>query len=175
MEGTRERNAGEPWWGGVLALAAGTLGPVWLWARRVGYEDVARPLTAEDRAELAPYFDGTVLDAVRVAVVKRIENPVAFEVWRAMGRSVPVDLTGVWGMCFGDVVAVTRGAMETRGLSTLFHELVHTVQMRRVGMGRFCRGYVGEFVRFGYAGIGFEEEAFELQGRFERGEVFGVE
>lgn len=149
-------------------------GPWWLWARRGGLRRGARRLSDEESAVLRAYFAREVLDAARLAVVERVENPWVFRVLRRCGVRVPVDLTGVWGMCFGDVVAVTSRAMDERGLSTVFHELVHTVQMRRVGVGAFCRAYVRDYVMYGYMGIAFEEEAFALQARFERGEVFEV-
>lgn len=166
--------SGGPWWGDTLGSVAGALGPVWLWARREAYSGIARPVSPLDRAVLLPYFGARLLDEVRVAVVPEIEEPVVFDLLRAVGLPVPMDFRGVLGMCFGDVVAVTRGTLEERGESTLFHELVHTVQMRRVGAGAFCRGYVADYVRYGYMGIVFEEEAYELQARFECGEVFEV-
>jgi hypothetical protein len=131
-------------------------------------------LSPLDRAVLAPYFDAALLDEVRVAVVRDIEEPVAFDVLRAAGLPVPMEFGGVQGMCFGDVVAITRETLAEHGPSTLFHELVHTVQMRRVGVGAFCREYVREFLEYGYLGISFEEEAFALQLRFDAGEVFEV-
>jgi hypothetical protein len=159
---------------GLWAALAGVAGPVWLWARREGYSGIARPLSPLDRAVLEPYFEGGLLERVRIAVVAEIEEPVVFDALRAAGLAVPMEFRGVQGMCFGDVVAVTRETMAEHGASTLFHELVHTVQMRRVGEARFCRVYLREFFEYGYLGIGFEDEAFALQMRFDAGEVFEV-
>lgn len=61
---------------------------------------------------------------------------------------------------------------------TLFHELVHVVQYRVLGLKRFARLYVNGFLKGGgYKRIPLELQAYELGRRFERDsrKVFSVE
>lgn len=158
----------------ALVALAGVLGPAWLWARRDAYEGIAEPLAARARSLLAPYFSPDLLAAARIATVERIENPVVFGLLEALGLAIPMDLAHVSGMCFGDVVAVLRPTTAHADLSTTFHELVHSAQMRRLGQARFCRDYVRGWLEQGYPAFPLEEEAYTLQARFDRGEVFRV-
>ncbi len=52
----------------------------------------------------------------------------------------------------------------------LFHELVHVVQYRLLGIGGFIHGYVTGWAAAGfvYEAIPLEREAFDLEQRFER-------
>ncbi len=160
--------------GSALVGLAGVLGPVWLWARRDAYSGIAEPLTRAQRAVLARYFEPALLDDVRVAVVEQVENPVVFGLLEVLGVDVPMSLETVSGMCYGNVLAVARHATAHGDLSTLFHELVHAVQMRRMGHAAFCRAYVRGWLEEGYPAFALETEAYVMQTRFDRGEVFEV-
>jgi hypothetical protein len=160
--------------GTTLVGLAGVLGPVWLWARRDAISGIAAPLSREQRAVLSPYFEPALLEDARVAVVEHIENPVVVGLLEALGVELPMDLAGVSGMCFGDVVVVAGPTTAHGDLSTTFHELVHAVQMRRLGHAAFCREYVRGWLEEGYPAFALETEAYTLQTRFDRGEVFKV-
>ena len=156
----------------MLIAAAGVLGPVWIRHRRGVYREVGAPIGGEDARVLARYFSAPVLACVRVAVVERVEEAWVFEVMRAVGARLPVEMGTVSGMAFGDAVVLARGA----GLSTLFHEMVHVVQYRALGLGGFAREYVKGWVESGsYEGIALERVVFEMQRRFDLGEEFEVE
>ena len=73
-----------------------------------------------------------------------------------------------------DYVIASRAPMS---LSLLFHELVHLVQFRLLGVRTFSRLYVRGFLAGGsYHGIPLERCAFELGHRFETdGQPFDVE
>ena len=151
---------GQPVARGVGVLA----GPVWMWwARRA-----ARAGTIVDlgplRDRLIPYFGADLLDRVEVRVVERVRTPGA--------------RIGPAGLCLGRVVVIARevGA-SARFERVLFHELVHCVQMRRMGTARFCGAYLAGWWAAGrsYLDIPLEVEAYALQDRFAAGEVFRVE
>jgi hypothetical protein len=64
---------------------------------------------------------------------------------------------------FEDVV-LHVGALTPR---LLFHELVHAVQYRHLGLEGFAERYVNGFLPGGsYAGIPLEKQAYELEARF---------
>jgi hypothetical protein len=67
------------------------------------------------------------------------------------------------GIALGSLIAVRHSLTE----SLLFHELVHVVQYRLLGVGRFARLYVRGFLATGrYEDIPLERCAFELERRF---------
>ncbi len=58
----------------------------------------------------------------------------------------------------------------------IFHELVHVVQYRLLGVDEFARLYVRGYLRGGYEGTPLEICAYELDGKFIMGSVgFDVE
>lgn len=143
---------------GVLA------GPIWMWwARRAARAGSLVEIDAL-RARLIPYFGADLLDGVEVRVVERVRTPGA--------------RIGPAGLCLGRVVVIARDvAASARFEGVLFHELVHCVQMRRMGAARFCGAYLAGWWAAGrsYLDIPLEAEAFALQDRFMAGEVFRVE
>ena len=59
-------------------------------------------------------------------------------------------------------------ALGTASDGVLFHELVHVVQFRLLGVREFSRQYVEGFLKSGsYEGIPLEVCAYELEARFE--------
>jgi len=135
---------------------------------------MAGPLAPDDAAVLSRYFSAPVLACVRVAAVDRIEDPEVYGLLRALGVRVPMDLSTVAGMAFGDTVVMTGRETDLRRRSVVFHEMVHVVQYRRLGMREFCRAYVRGWMDGGYMGVGLEVEAYEMQARFDRGDDFVV-
>jgi hypothetical protein len=126
---------------------------------------VAKPLSPDERERFAPYFDPVDLDRVRVAMSDRLplSEPPLTNLLRRIGFSFPsISMTS--GITFDDVIAMRTGLLD----SVLFHELVHTVQYRLLGIGRFSRLYVSGFLSTKcYEAIPLEQSAFELEDRFQ--------
>jgi Domain of unknown function (DUF4157) len=122
----------------------------------------ARPITAEHRAMLAPYFPTDVLESVRV-IRGRATEPSFYAQLRAMGiRNAPAFLQ-MAGITFQDVVVHVEPLTD----SLLFHELVHAVQYRHLGLQGFAERYVRGFLSGGsYEEIPLEKQAYELEARF---------
>jgi hypothetical protein len=154
--------------------AAWLIGPAWIGARRRAYLRVGRALSRGELLMLGPYFGESLLASVRIAEVERIESPGLYGMLRALRLPCPPDLSTVSGMAFGNAVVLARSGRE---LSVLFHELVHVVQWRELGVRGFVARYVREWVESGgaYLDIPMERMAFEMQGRFDQGDVFDVE
>ncbi len=160
----------------ILAACGGLLGTLWVLHRRARYRRAARPLTPRERLELAPWFESSLLDLVRVAPIERIDNPAFLRALGRLGIQPPLDLRTMWGMAFIDTIVLARGS-EQRGPAVLFHEMVHIAQYRARGTTRFLRGYLLGWLHSGrdYWSIPDEIEAYTLTRRFSRGERFSVE
>jgi hypothetical protein len=141
-----------------------------------------RPLTAEEKRRLAGFFERDVLDAVRVTLVERFENPEFFSIFTEQGKPVPIDFSSMAAQAAHDTILV-RESRSREGspslLPLLFHELVHVVQHRVLGAQSYVETYVTGWAGsgFAYRSIPMEVQAYELDGRFRSapGEVFSVE
>ncbi len=143
----------------------------WTAAQRDAFAPTSDPISEEDRAVLGPYFGHAVLQAARVSWVDEIANPDFYETVARAGMPMPLDFRLMTGITFVDTIVVSRSQFE--GPATwrplLFHELVHVVQYRVLGLDRFISEYVDGWARNGffYESIPLERMAYELQGRFD--------
>ena len=136
--------------------------------QRKKYAPLATPLTSAEKQRLTAFFSDAVLDAARVAQLEKdswVENPAFYEEiarWGFPARILP-DFRDMAAVTFLDVI-VAHGAISQR---SLFHELVHVVQFRMLGLGTFAAYYVHGFLSGGgYDGIPLERNAYELDARF---------
>jgi hypothetical protein len=122
------------------------------------------PLPEEIIARLRPYFEDLDLEHARIVIADPlpIPNPPFAETVRRLGFDFPsVALTAA--ITFDHVIA----ARERMSPALLFHELVHVVQYRLLGVSAFARQYVQGFLSGGsYHGIPLEGCAFTLERRF---------
>lgn len=135
---------------------------------------VARPLIANDQEVLRPYFHPSDLRRVRVVESDPlpVSEPALTDTLRRLGLSFP-QVSLVEAITFGHVIA----AREPMALGLLFHELVHVVQFRLLGVPRFTWLYARGLLEGGsYESIPLERCAFHLEERYRRGEAgFSVE
>jgi hypothetical protein len=76
-----------------------------------------------------------------------------------------LEMSSIGAITLVDVVAYS----DELDRSTIFHELVHVVQYRVLGLKRFAQLYVKGFLEGGgYDGIPLEQQAYELGARFDR-------
>jgi|SRR5215469_2623657 len=127
------------------------------------YASIARPLKESERAQLAVHFPAGILDRVRLARVKHLQNPPFYAELERMGfRNLP-QFRQMAAVTFVDVV-VTQ---EEFTPSLVFHELVHVVQYQELGLEKFAELYVRGFLETGeYLSIPLERVAYHLEGLF---------
>lgn len=161
--------------GRALLWPAAALGSTWVSHRRDAYRRLAAALAPATSSSLAAFFPAGLLNRVGVARVARIANPLG----GLLGRAGALDLTTVRGMAFIDTIVVAeengrRGDDET---SLIFHELVHIVQYQVLGTLGFVHAYLGGWLSAGrsYLDNPLEVMAFDLQDRFDAGEVVDVD
>ncbi|MGE5278839.1 MAG: hypothetical protein ACM3SU_17750 [Acidobacteriota bacterium] len=143
----------------------------WVAAQREAFQPTSDPISEEDRAVLRHYFGHGVLQGSRVCWVDEIANPDFYQEVERAGLPMPLDFRLMTAITFVDTIVVSRSQFE--GPATwrplLFHELVHAVQYRVLGLARFVAEYVEGWARNGffYESIPLERMAYELQGRFD--------
>ena len=145
-------------------------------AQRGRYVFRAFPLSAQQSAPLALFFDRDVLGSVRLLVLRgeRVPNPEFYPLLRSLGFQNLPDQSTMAAITFCDVIVSHEPFSE--GL--LFHELVHVEQYRLLGIRRFSELYVRGFLNGGsYEAIPLEVNAYSLEDRFRRdpGQAFSVQ
>src|SRR5450755_4374863 len=143
-------------------------------AQRDRLSETAVPLSASTQLPLRDYFSTADLERIRIvrADPLPIPDPFFYPALRWFRLDLP-EPSLTEAITFDDLIA-SRDVMTPR---LLFHELVHTVQYRLLGVKGFAHLYVRGFLAGGgYDGIPLERVAFELDGRFGAGErPFSVE
>jgi len=125
----------------------------------------ATALSADSKARLRPYFAATDLDRVRVFETDRLPLPAL--PFRRTARRIGLDFLDpaqIAAITFDHVIA----AQQPLCPRLLFHELVHVVQFRLLGVTGFARLYTRGFLSGGsYLGIPLERFARDLESRFD--------
>lgn len=146
-------------------------GTKWIVEQRHHHRPSAVELQASTKAALGQFFNPETLASVRVKEVMQIENPDFYDDLRKTGQELPFDFGQMAGITFDDTVLLSqsRAARQQDVLALIFHECVHTVQYRILGVDEFTRRYIQGWAMggFDYYKIPLEKCAYELQGRFE--------
>lgn len=153
-------------------------GTQWLIAQSAAFRPAAVPLSPAARARFAVFFEPETLDIARFAHTPQIENPEFFAAVTPPGQPPPLDFSQMDGITFIDTVVFSdTGWPPSEPL--VFHELVHIVQYRVLGVHEFARRYVYGWAEAGfqYATIPLEIDAYAIQADFENapGVPFAVE
>ena len=122
---------------------------------------------------LSGFFPESVLQETRV-VETQVPSPSFYPLVRRLGIGEFPEMSAIGAITFVDLIAYP----ERLGIHTLFHELVHVMQYRLLGLRRFSRNYVRGFVNGGgYDGIPLERQAYELEEKFSQNprDCFSVE
>lgn len=157
-----------------VAQAAGWLSR-YLQEQRDHYLPVASPLSPQLKARMWPYFSSPLLDRVRVIELHgaRVALPSFFSDVRAAGYEPP-EITHMDSVTFLDVIAFNQELSER----ALFHALVHSVQILKLGLQRYAELWVHSFVKGRtHFTVPLEVHAFSMASKFLRPtpEPFSVE
>ena len=130
--------------------------------QRSHFKEGAQPIPPGYVSTLRPFFSKDILSGVRVTRGHASEPPFYSQL-RALGIRNAPPFSDMAGITFQDVV------VHVAPLTTplLFHELVHTVQYKHLGLKGFAEGYVRGFLTGGsYEEIPLEKQAYGLEERF---------
>jgi hypothetical protein len=165
---------GQPWVKNVATALKSPFVTRYLVEQRNRLVPRSVPLSSSARQGVESYFSAIDLAQVRIVIsdALAIADPPFASAARHLGLDFPsVGLTAA--ITFDHVIA----CREPMTSSLLFHELVHVVQYRLLGVSAFATLYVRGFLRGGsYHDIPLECCAFELEHRFVTGNrAFSVE
>jgi len=131
--------------------------------QRRAHAPASRALSNSERASLTVHFPGDALDRVRLARVRCLQNPPFYAELERMGFQNLPQFRRMAAVTFVDVIV----AQDEFTSSLLFHELVHVVQYRQLGVQKFAELYVRGFLETGeYLSIPLERVAYHLEGLF---------
>ncbi len=141
-------------------------------AQRAGYRPRSAPLAFSEL--WLKFFPKSDLERIRILPPgqERVPNPPFYAELEKMGFAGLPNFTTMAAITFDDTV-VFHDALTPQ---LIFHEMVHVVQYRLLGVDEFARLYVRGYLQGGYAGTPLEKCAYDLDGRFIMGSVgFDVE
>lgn len=141
-------------------------------AQRAAYAPRAVPLAFSDI--WTRFFSTSDLERIRILQPgqERVDNPPFYADLEKMGFTALPDFRTMAAITYDDVV-VFHDALTPQ---LIFHEMVHIVQYRLLGVDEFARLYVRGYLHGGYSGTPLEICAYDLDGRFIMGSVgFDVE
>lgn len=152
----------------------------WVEEQRNIHRPHARALSDVEKDEFGFFFDPEILDIARIRSVPVVENPGFYSDIRDLKPPQLLDFSAAAGITFKDTILIADRFVRTdsQARSVVFHELVHVVQYRALGLRGFISRYVKSWFEndFSYCAIPLEAQAHALQERFERdpGKGFGV-
>jgi hypothetical protein len=141
-------------------------------AQRAHYHPRAVPLQFGE--VWSRFFPAADLERMRVLQPgkERVPNPPFYQDLEKMGFKGLPNFNKMAAITFDDVVVFH----DPLSPQLIFHELVHLVQYRLLGIEAFARLYVLGYLHGGYDGTPLEVCAYQLDGRFIMGSVgFDVE
>ena len=131
--------------------------------QRITHAPTSRPLSEAQRASVAVHFPADVLDHARLTLVKHLQNPPFYVELERIGLQNLPQFKRMAAITFIDVIV----SQDEFTPSLLFHELVHVVQYRELGVQKFAEFYVRGFLDTGeYLSIPLERVAYHLEGLF---------
>lgn len=132
--------------------------------QRSHFHEIAQPIPTDRVSTLRSFFPNDILSGVRVAR-GRASEPLFYSQLRALGVRNAPPFSDMAGIMFQDVVL----HVEPLTMPLLFHELVHAVQYKHLGLNGFAKRYVCGFLTGGsYDEIPLEKEAYGLEASFTR-------
>jgi len=132
--------------------------------QREYYFPASSPLSPQQKASLCPYFSPVLLDKVRVVELRgaRVAVPEFFAQARALGFEPP-EITHMDSVTFLDVIVFNEELSDR----ALFHALVHSAQIKILGLERYAELWIHSFIRSRtHFTVPLEVHAFSLASKF---------
>ena len=169
--GTKEQHDGNPISSGQIAQLSQAVA-AYIHAQREHYYPLGIAMSFGETWK--QYFPASDLERVRILQPghERVVNPPFYADLEELGFTGLPDFSTMAAITFDNVVVFH----EPLTPQLIFHEMVHVVQYRLLGMEEFARLYVRGYLHGGYDGTPLEICAYQLDGRFIMGgPAFDVE
>lgn len=145
---------------------AATRVATYLREQRERYAPKAVALTNRQKAVMWPYFPAALLDRVKIVELagkERVLPPAFYEEYRALGFTNLPEVSHMQSVSFMDVIVFNEAVTER----SLFHGLVHTVQVEQLGLQRYAELFVKSFVNTKlHFSVPLEAHAFSMESKF---------
>jgi hypothetical protein len=136
----------------------------WIDATLAAHEKLARPVASYSFERLPQFYSPSLLSSTKVVEVERVPMPPLASF--GLPEFAAFENGEYWGVTFKDTYFLQ--ASHATNESTHFHELVHVVQWRHLGVERFLTIYAIGLLKFGYAASPLEHMAYTLQSYFDQ-------
>lgn len=140
----------------------------WIEDLKVKYEPESISLDELGFRHLEKFYSQELLKSVKVVFLPSSEIPIP-EIAKQRGI-VPNDVIGI---CYGDIIFIDSDSKDNEALH--FHELVHTLQYRYLGVEHYLKTYAEEAEIHEYRDNPLEVMAYHHQYNFEQHMYGGVE
>ena len=144
----------------------------WIRQTLAEHASAARPVASLGFKRLPHYYDEPMLTSTKVVFVPKVPVPPLSAL--GLDRFSDFERMDAAGITYLDTYFVRADQSHSESLH--FHELVHVIQWRLLGLEKFLAFYADGLERFGYRKSPLEVMAYNLQDRFEReAQRFSVE
>lgn len=130
------------------------------------YYPESTPVSLQGFQKIPRYFPGPLLEETRVATVAKVPFPPLGQF--GLDAFSDMEQMPIVGITYNDTFFVHE---RHRTESLFFHELVHVVQWKRLGVEPFLLAYGAGLLQFGYENSPLEQMAYDLQRAFDQGHV----
>lgn len=144
-------------YGHVLPMAIG-----WLNNTLNYYRPQAKPLNDFGFKRIPGYFSKEILDAARVVVVDRVPNMPLYSEWGIIELK-DFENNKYQGETYVDTLFIQAGYISE---PLFFHELVHLIQWKQMGIENFLIAYGLEQIKYGYPKGPLEGMAYGFEAAF---------
>lgn len=134
----------------------------WIRSTLVVYSSATRTVASCGFLRLPFYFSAETLGSAKVMLVDRLPLP-PLSSW-GLTRFADFERSDPDGITYLDTFFVKRH--QSKNEAIYFHELIHVIQWRVLGLEKFLRAYADGLESFGYRNSPLEVMAYDAEKRF---------
>jgi hypothetical protein len=138
----------------------------WIYSLLNDYTKQAFAVSTKGFKKLPNYFPEELLKHTKVVMVQHVPFPPV-DLFN-LPELAPVQNMHFIGITFKNTFFLQKDQISE---SLCFHELVHTIQLERLGVDNFLLAYGIGLIQFGYESSPLEEIAYGLQHDFDKGKT----
>ena len=130
------------------------------------YKSHVKPLNKLGFSRIPEYFSKETLGAAKIVVVNKVPNMPLYSKWK-IEELKDFENGEYQGETYADTIFIQSGYLSEH---LLFHELVHLIQWKQMGIEKFLIAYGLEQIKYGYPKGPLEGMAYGLENAFKQTE-----